>query len=68
MTKDGQWFSDWSEVPKSRHTQIRPTMFPPTDPEKLADMRLERWQVSLIIYSPKGLLGTPVQFLINAII
>uniref|UniRef100_A0A8C2DGL8 tRNA (cytosine(34)-C(5))-methyltransferase n=1 Tax=Cyprinus carpio TaxID=7962 RepID=A0A8C2DGL8_CYPCA len=42
MTKDGQWFSDWSEVPKSRHTQIRPTMFPPTDPEKLASMKLER--------------------------
>ncbi|KAJ0054863.1 hypothetical protein NL108_006284, partial [Boleophthalmus pectinirostris] len=42
MTKDGQWFSDWSEVPTSRHTQIRPTMFPPTDPEKLANMHLER--------------------------
>ncbi|XP_053718423.1 RNA cytosine C(5)-methyltransferase NSUN2 [Synchiropus splendidus] len=42
MTKEGQWFSDWSEVPTSRHTQIRPTMFPPTDPEKLANMHLER--------------------------
>uniref|UniRef100_A0A8C1RTZ7 tRNA (cytosine(34)-C(5))-methyltransferase n=1 Tax=Cyprinus carpio TaxID=7962 RepID=A0A8C1RTZ7_CYPCA len=42
MTKEGQWFSDWSEVLKSRHTQIRPTMFPPTDPEKLASMKLER--------------------------
>ncbi|KAK7898633.1 hypothetical protein WMY93_019486 [Mugilogobius chulae] len=42
MTKDGQWFSDWSEVPSSRHTQIRPTMFPPKDPEKLANMHLER--------------------------
>ncbi|XP_047461054.1 RNA cytosine C(5)-methyltransferase NSUN2 [Mugil cephalus] len=42
MTKEGQWYSDWSEVPSSRHTQIRPTMFPPTDPEKLADMHLER--------------------------
>uniref|UniRef100_A0A8C1XU79 tRNA (cytosine(34)-C(5))-methyltransferase n=1 Tax=Cyprinus carpio TaxID=7962 RepID=A0A8C1XU79_CYPCA len=42
MTKEGQWFSDWSEVPTSRHTQIRPTMFPPTDPEKLANMKLER--------------------------
>ncbi|XP_058475728.1 RNA cytosine C(5)-methyltransferase NSUN2 isoform X2 [Solea solea] len=42
MTKDGQWFSDWSEVPSSRHTQIRPTMFPPKDQEKLADMHLER--------------------------
>ncbi|KAM7372899.1 hypothetical protein PAMP_007792 [Pampus punctatissimus] len=42
MTKDGQWFSDWSEVPSSRHTQIRPTMFPPKDPEKLASMHLER--------------------------
>ncbi|KAK9517428.1 hypothetical protein VZT92_014945 [Zoarces viviparus] len=42
MTKEGQWFSDWSEVPSNRRTQIRPTMFPPTDPEKLADMHLER--------------------------
>ncbi|XP_051948431.1 RNA cytosine C(5)-methyltransferase NSUN2 [Xyrauchen texanus] len=42
MTKEGRWYSDWSEVPTSRHTQIRPTMFPPTDPEKLANMRLER--------------------------
>uniref|UniRef100_G3P2N6 tRNA (cytosine(34)-C(5))-methyltransferase n=1 Tax=Gasterosteus aculeatus aculeatus TaxID=481459 RepID=G3P2N6_GASAC len=42
MTKEGQWFSDWSEVPGHRRTQIRPTMFPPTDSEKLSDMHLER--------------------------
>ncbi|XP_039978602.1 RNA cytosine C(5)-methyltransferase NSUN2 isoform X2 [Xiphias gladius] len=42
MTKEGQWYSDWSEVPSSRQTQIRPTMFPPKDPEKLASMHLER--------------------------
>ncbi|MCJ8749575.1 hypothetical protein PDJAM_G00178030 [Pangasius djambal] len=42
MTRDGQWYSDWSEVPSSRHTQIRPSMFPPTDPEKLKSMHLER--------------------------
>ncbi|XP_030644819.1 RNA cytosine C(5)-methyltransferase NSUN2 [Chanos chanos] len=42
MTREGQWYSDWSEVPTSRHTQIRPTMFPPTDPEKLKSMNLER--------------------------
>uniref|UniRef100_A0A3Q2DII7 tRNA (cytosine(34)-C(5))-methyltransferase n=1 Tax=Cyprinodon variegatus TaxID=28743 RepID=A0A3Q2DII7_CYPVA len=42
MTKEGQWFSDWADVPSSRHTQIRPTMFPPKDPEKLAAMHLER--------------------------
>ncbi|XP_037651965.1 RNA cytosine C(5)-methyltransferase NSUN2 [Sebastes umbrosus] len=42
MTKEGQWFADWSEVPRHRHTQIRPTMFPPNDPEKLASMHLER--------------------------
>lgn len=42
MTKEGQWYSDWAEVPASRHTQIRPTMFPPKDPEKLANMHLER--------------------------
>uniref|UniRef100_H3CV39 tRNA (cytosine(34)-C(5))-methyltransferase n=1 Tax=Tetraodon nigroviridis TaxID=99883 RepID=H3CV39_TETNG len=42
MTKEGQWYSDWSEVPSSRHTQIRPTMFPPKDPEKLIGMHLER--------------------------
>uniref|UniRef100_A0A3Q3IK01 tRNA (cytosine(34)-C(5))-methyltransferase n=1 Tax=Monopterus albus TaxID=43700 RepID=A0A3Q3IK01_MONAL len=42
MTKEGQWYSDWSKVPSSRHTQIRPTMFPPKDPEKLASMHLER--------------------------
>ncbi|XP_005450842.1 RNA cytosine C(5)-methyltransferase NSUN2 [Oreochromis niloticus] len=42
MTKEGQWYTDWSEVPSSRHTQIRPTMFPPKDPEKLASFHLER--------------------------
>uniref|UniRef100_A0A8C8MA41 SAM-dependent MTase RsmB/NOP-type domain-containing protein n=1 Tax=Oncorhynchus tshawytscha TaxID=74940 RepID=A0A8C8MA41_ONCTS len=29
MTKEGQWYKDWSEVPADHHTQIRPTMFPP---------------------------------------
>ncbi|XP_055965027.1 RNA cytosine C(5)-methyltransferase NSUN2 isoform X1 [Sorex fumeus] len=42
MTKDGQWFAEWGDVPHSRHTQIRPTMFPPSDPEKLRAMHLER--------------------------
>ncbi|KAF6737121.1 tRNA (cytosine(34)-C(5))-methyltransferase [Oryzias melastigma] len=42
MTKEGQWYGDWSEVPKARHTQIRPTMFPPKDPEKVSSMHLER--------------------------
>ncbi|KAK2830121.1 hypothetical protein Q5P01_018052 [Channa striata] len=42
MTKEGQWYSDWSEVPSNRHTQIRPTMFPQKDPEKLASLHLER--------------------------
>lgn len=45
MTKDGQWFTEWEGVPHSRHTQIRPTMFPPKDPEKLQAMHLERWWV-----------------------
>lgn len=43
MTRDGQWFADWDEVPQGRHTQIRPTMFPPKDLEKLQSMHLERW-------------------------
>ncbi|KAK0135264.1 tRNA (cytosine(34)-C(5))-methyltransferase [Merluccius polli] len=43
MTKEGQWYSDFSQVPSSRHTQIRPTMFPPTDPNKLASFHLDRW-------------------------
>ncbi|XP_070375984.1 RNA cytosine C(5)-methyltransferase NSUN2 isoform X2 [Equus asinus] len=42
MTKDGQWFAEWDDVPHNRHTQIRPTMFPPKDPEKLQAMHLER--------------------------
>ncbi|KAG9355728.1 hypothetical protein JZ751_000566 [Albula glossodonta] len=42
MTKGGDWYTNWSEVPKNLHTQIRPTMFPPTDPEKLKDLKLER--------------------------
>ncbi|KAB1281340.1 tRNA -methyltransferase [Camelus dromedarius] len=41
MTKDGQWFAEWDDVPRGRHTQIRPTMFPPRDPEKLQAMHLE---------------------------
>ncbi|XP_039698741.1 RNA cytosine C(5)-methyltransferase NSUN2 isoform X1 [Pteropus medius] len=42
MTKDGQWFASWDEVPHSRHTQIRPTMFPPKDANTLQAMHLER--------------------------
>ncbi|XP_066546679.1 RNA cytosine C(5)-methyltransferase NSUN2 [Amia ocellicauda] len=42
MTRAGEWYADWSEVPQSRHTQIRPTMFPPADAEKLKAMNLER--------------------------
>ncbi|CAL8297065.1 unnamed protein product [Lota lota] len=42
MTKEGQWYSDFSQVPSSRHTQIRPTMFPPTDSDKLASFHLDR--------------------------
>ncbi|XP_035286308.1 RNA cytosine C(5)-methyltransferase NSUN2 [Anguilla anguilla] len=42
MTKGGEWYTDWSEVPKNLHTQIRPTMFPPTDPDKLKSLKLER--------------------------
>uniref|UniRef100_A0A4W5NM18 tRNA (cytosine(34)-C(5))-methyltransferase n=1 Tax=Hucho hucho TaxID=62062 RepID=A0A4W5NM18_9TELE len=40
MTKEGQWYKDWSELPADHHTQIRPTMFPPTDTEKLANMNM----------------------------
>uniref|UniRef100_A0A8D1NP65 tRNA (cytosine(34)-C(5))-methyltransferase n=1 Tax=Sus scrofa TaxID=9823 RepID=A0A8D1NP65_PIG len=42
MTRDGQWFPAWDDVPQGRHTQIRPTMFPPKDPESLQAMHLER--------------------------
>ncbi|KAG8442522.1 hypothetical protein GDO86_011354 [Hymenochirus boettgeri] len=42
MTKEGQWFEKWEDVPIGRHTQIRPTMFPPKDEEKLKLMNLNR--------------------------
>ncbi|XP_036752630.2 RNA cytosine C(5)-methyltransferase NSUN2 [Manis pentadactyla] len=42
MTKDGQWFAEWDDVPHSRHAQIRPTMFPPKDLGELEAMHLER--------------------------
>ncbi|XP_062986267.1 RNA cytosine C(5)-methyltransferase NSUN2 [Elgaria multicarinata webbii] len=42
MTKDGQWFEDWKNVPSNRQTQIRPTMFPLKDEEKLKALHLER--------------------------
>ncbi|XP_042319859.1 RNA cytosine C(5)-methyltransferase NSUN2 isoform X1 [Sceloporus undulatus] len=42
MAKDGQWFEDWKEVPSNRQTQIRPTMFPLKDTEKLKALNLER--------------------------
>ncbi|ETE62867.1 tRNA (cytosine(34)-C(5))-methyltransferase [Ophiophagus hannah] len=42
MTKDDNWFEDWKEVPPSRHTQIRPTMFPLKDEQKLKALHLER--------------------------
>lgn len=43
MLKDGQWFEEWKDVPSNRQTQIRPTMFPVKDEEKLKTMNLERW-------------------------
>uniref|UniRef100_A0A8C3J0X1 tRNA (cytosine(34)-C(5))-methyltransferase n=1 Tax=Calidris pygmaea TaxID=425635 RepID=A0A8C3J0X1_9CHAR len=42
MLKDGQWFEEWKDVPSNRQTQIRPTMFPIKDEEKLKAMNLER--------------------------
>ncbi|XP_053570553.1 RNA cytosine C(5)-methyltransferase NSUN2 [Bombina bombina] len=42
MTKDGQWFENWGDVPQSRHTQIRPTMFPLKDEEKMKSFNLNR--------------------------
>nr|XP_005294654.1 RNA cytosine C(5)-methyltransferase NSUN2 isoform X5 [Chrysemys picta bellii] len=42
MLKDGQWFESWKDVPSNRQTQIRPTMFPIKDEEKLKAMNLER--------------------------
>ncbi|XP_051465957.1 RNA cytosine C(5)-methyltransferase NSUN2 isoform X2 [Apus apus] len=42
MLKDGQWFEEWKDVPSNRQTQIRPTMFPVKDEEKLKAMHLER--------------------------
>uniref|UniRef100_UPI00398EE944 RNA cytosine C(5)-methyltransferase NSUN2 isoform X2 n=1 Tax=Pristiophorus japonicus TaxID=55135 RepID=UPI00398EE944 len=42
MTREGHWYAEWSEVPENKHTQIRPTMFPSKDPEKLKIMNLER--------------------------
>ncbi|KAM5157449.1 RNA cytosine C(5)-methyltransferase NSUN2 isoform 1-T2 [Mantella aurantiaca] len=41
MTKEGQWFDKWEDVPTSRHTQIRPTMFS-RDEEKNKEMNLHR--------------------------
>ena len=48
MTKDGQWFEDWKDVPSNRQTQIRPTMFPLKDEEKLKVLHLERWYVNIL--------------------
>ncbi|XP_048464605.1 RNA cytosine C(5)-methyltransferase NSUN2 [Rhincodon typus] len=42
MTREGHWYAEWSEVPENKQTQIRPTMFPINDPEKLKAMNLER--------------------------
>ncbi|NXA33978.1 NSUN2 methyltransferase, partial [Eudromia elegans] len=42
MLKDGQWFEEWKDVPPNRQTQIRPTMFPIKEEEKLKAMNLER--------------------------
>uniref|UniRef100_A0A4W6FK02 tRNA (cytosine(34)-C(5))-methyltransferase n=1 Tax=Lates calcarifer TaxID=8187 RepID=A0A4W6FK02_LATCA len=55
MTKEGQWFSDWSEVPSSRHTQIRPTMFPPKDPEKLFFVVNKVWTTYGLSFPKLGL-------------
>ncbi|XP_059801112.1 RNA cytosine C(5)-methyltransferase NSUN2 [Hypanus sabinus] len=42
MTREGHWYAEWSDVPENKHTQIRPTMFPIKDPQKLKIMNLER--------------------------
>ncbi|XP_041040790.1 RNA cytosine C(5)-methyltransferase NSUN2 [Carcharodon carcharias] len=42
MTRESHWYAEWSEVPENKQTQIRPTMFPIKDPEKLKLMNLER--------------------------
>ncbi|NWJ07792.1 NSUN2 methyltransferase, partial [Crypturellus undulatus] len=42
MLKDGQWFEEWKDVPPNRQTQIRPTMFPIKEEQKLKAMNLER--------------------------
>ncbi|KAM9308268.1 RNA cytosine C(5)-methyltransferase NSUN2 [Gastrophryne carolinensis] len=41
MTKEGQWYDKWEDVPTSRHTQIRPTMFP-REEEQMKAMNLHR--------------------------
>lgn len=41
MTKEGQWFDKWGDVPTSRHTQIRPTMFP-LDEVKMKELNIHR--------------------------
>ncbi|XP_069770293.1 RNA cytosine C(5)-methyltransferase NSUN2 [Narcine bancroftii] len=42
MTREGHWYAEWSDVPENKHTQIRHTMFPIKDPQKLKVMNLER--------------------------
>ncbi|XP_063779006.1 RNA cytosine C(5)-methyltransferase NSUN2 [Pseudophryne corroboree] len=41
MTKEGQWFDNFADVPTNRHTQIRPTMFP-LDEDKMKALNIQR--------------------------
>ncbi|KAJ7419736.1 tRNA (cytosine(34)-C(5))-methyltransferase [Willisornis vidua] len=61
MLKDGQWFEEWKDVPSNRQTQIRPTMFPVKDEEKLKAMNLERCNLKQVHQkSPQGTRDTEV--------
>lgn len=58
MTREGHWYDEWSDVPENKHTQIRPTMFPIKDPQKLKIMNLERWLVVASSYNTASTIYT----------
>ena len=50
LTKNGDWFSTFEDVPESKRSWVRPSMFPQ---DNMQDMHIDRWWVvySYLMYS-----------------
>ena len=40
LTKNGDWFSTFEDVPENKRSWVRPSMFPQ---DNMQDMHIDRW-------------------------